>query len=93
MGFLLALILNSVTIFIYQLNSFLILSRVRVQIKWIEYYSSILSSNKIINLLNKWQLKVVLSTKISSWKNIVTFLFWRKRFHGVSLLRYSKKVK
>ena len=52
-----------------------------------------LSSNKIINLLNEWQLKVVLSTKMSSWKNIVTFLSWIKRFHGVSLLRYSKEVK
>ena len=52
-----------------------------------------LSSNKIINLLNEWQLKVVLSTKMSSWKNIVTFLSWIKSFHGVSLLRYSKEVK
>ena len=92
-GFWLTPILNSVTIFIYQLNSNLILSRVRVQIKWIEYYSSILSSNKIINLFNEWQLKVILSAKISSRKNIVTFFFWIKRFHGDSLLRYSKEVK
>ena len=43
--------------------------------------------------MNEWKLKVVLSTKISSWKNIATFLFWLQRFHGVSLLRYSKEVK
>ena len=31
--------------------------------------------------------------KSSGQKNIATFLFWLKRFHGVSLLRYRKEEK
>ena len=36
-------------------------------------------------------MKVILSTKISRWKNIATFLFWLKLFHVVTLFRYRKE--
>ena len=44
-------------------------------------------------MLNEWKLKIVSSTKTSSWKIIATFLFRIKRLHGVFLLRYSKEAK
>ena len=52
----------------------LILSSPRVKIDyWIDYCSSILSSNILLTLLNWRKLKFVLSTNISSWKKYYTF--------------------
>ena len=72
------------------IHSILILSRLRVWIKWIEYCSSILSSNKIIKCVEWVEIKSCFINKIFSLDQILQLFFWLKYFHRLLLLRHCR---